>query len=151
MAKYVLLDDQLCYKTVNGVLLKCLNQEDDRVLMGKVHEGVCGAHQSTYKMKLIIRRLGYFWPTMLKDCFGYYKGCQDCQRFGNVQRSPASVMNHIIKPWSFRGWGIDLICQIYSPSSKGHKFIVVATYYFTKWVEALPLKTVMSQNMTDFV
>ena len=60
-------------------------------------------------------------------------------------------MNPIIKPWPFRGWGIDLIGQIYPPSSKGHKFIVVATDYFTKWVEAIPLKTVTSQNMFDFV
>jgi hypothetical protein len=44
--KYVLLDDQLYYKTINEVLLKCLNQEDARVLMGVVHEGVCEAHQS---------------------------------------------------------------------------------------------------------
>ena len=28
--KYVLLDDQLHYKTVDGVLLKCLNQEEAR-------------------------------------------------------------------------------------------------------------------------
>ena len=28
--KYVLLDDQLYYKTVNGVLLKCLNQEESK-------------------------------------------------------------------------------------------------------------------------
>jgi hypothetical protein len=28
---------------------------------------------------------------------------------------------------------------------------VVATDYFTKWVEAIPLKTVTSQNMIDFV
>jgi len=41
--KYVLLDDQLYYKTVDGVLLKCLNQEA-KVLMGEVHEGICGAH-----------------------------------------------------------------------------------------------------------
>ena len=115
-----MLDDQLYYKTVNGVLLKCLNQEDDRVLMGEVHEGVCGAQQSAYKMKWIIKRSGYFWPTKLEDCFEYYKGCQDCQRFGNIQRSPALVMNPIIKTWLFRGWGIDLIGQIYPPSNKGH-------------------------------
>ena len=68
--KYVLLDDQLYYKTVDGVLLKCLNQEEV-----EVHEGICGAHQSAYKMKWIIRRTRYFWPTILEDCFEYYKGC----------------------------------------------------------------------------
>jgi hypothetical protein len=60
-------------------------------------------------------------------------------------------MNPIIKPWLFRGWEIDLIGQIYPPSSKGHKFVLVATNYFTKWVEAIPIKTVTSGNMIDFV
>jgi len=60
-------------------------------------------------------------------------------------------MNPIIKPWPFWGWAIDLIGQIYPPSSKGHKFILVATDYFTKWVEAIPLKKVTSTNMIDFV
>ena len=50
-AKYVVLDNQLYYKIVDGLLLKCLNQEEAKVLMGEVHEGICGAHQSTYKMK----------------------------------------------------------------------------------------------------
>ena len=60
-------------------------------------------------------------------------------------------MNPIIKPWPFRGWGIDLIRQIYPPSSKNHKFILVAIDYFTKWVEAIPLKTVTSKEMIEFV
>ena len=49
--KYVLLDDQLYHRTVDGVLLKCLNQEEAKVLMGEIQEGVCGAHQSAHKMK----------------------------------------------------------------------------------------------------
>ena len=88
---------------------------------------------------------------MLEDCFTYYKGCQGCQKFGNVQRAPASAMNPIIKLWPFKGWGIDLIGQIYPPSNKNHKFILVATDYFTKWVEAIPLKTVTSKEMIKFV
>jgi IS30 family transposase len=60
-------------------------------------------------------------------------------------------MNPIIKPWPFRKWGIDLIGQIYPSSSKNHNFILVATNYFTKWVEAIPLKTVTSKNMIDFI
>ena len=76
--KYVRLDDQLYYKTVDGVLLKCLRQEQARVLMREVHKGICGAHQLAYKMKWVIRRSGYFWPIILEDCFEYNKGCQDC-------------------------------------------------------------------------
>ena len=68
-----------------------------------------------------------------------------------MQRVPASAMNPIIKPWPFRGWAIDLIGQIFPSSSKGHKFILVATDYFTKWVEAIPLKNVTSSNMIEFV
>nr|AAQ56305.1 putative integrase [Oryza sativa Japonica Group] len=45
----------------------------------------------------------------------------------------------------WRGWGIDMIGQINPPSSKGHKFILVATDYFTKWVEAVPLKKANGQ------
>jgi hypothetical protein len=56
-------------------------------------------------------------------------------------------MNSIVKPWPFRGWGIDLIGQIFPLSSKGHKFVLVAIYYFTKWVEAIPLKVASSANV----
>src|SRR6185369_10674342 len=149
--KYVLLEEDLYYRTIDGVLLKCIDKEEAKVLMGEIHEGVCGSHQSAYKMKWVIRRNRYFWPTILEDCFTYYRGCQECQKFGSVQRVPASAMNPIIKPWPFRGWGIDLISQIYPPSSKNHKFILVATDYFTKWVEAIPLKNVTSKEMIEFV
>ena len=79
--KYVLLEEELYYRTIDGVLLKCIDNEEAKVLMGKIHEGVCGSHQSEYKMKWVIRRNGYFWPTMLEDCFTYYKGYQECQKF----------------------------------------------------------------------
>jgi hypothetical protein len=59
---------------------------------------------------------------MLEDCFKYNKGCQACQRFGKIQMVPVSVMNPIIKPWPFRGWGMDTIGKINPPSSKGHQF-----------------------------
>ena len=60
-------------------------------------------------------------------------------------------MNPIIKPWPFSGWGIDLVVQIYPSSSKGHKFILVAIDYFTKQMEAFPLKIVTSKNMIDSI
>jgi len=72
--KYVFLEDELYYRTIDGVLLKCLGDDEARSLMGEIHEGVCGAHQLVFKMKWMIRRNGYYWPTMLEDCFKYFKG-----------------------------------------------------------------------------
>lgn len=149
--RYVLLDDELYYRTIDGILLKCLSADRAKVVMGEVHEGICGTHQSAHKMKWLLRRVGYFWPTMLEDCFRYYKGCKDCQKFWAIKRAPASAMNPIIKPWPFRGWGIDMIGQINPPSGKGHKFILVAIDYFTKRVEAVPLKKVDSGDAIQFV
>jgi hypothetical protein len=61
-----------------GFLLKCLGEEEAKNLMGEIHEGVCGAHQSAFKMEWMIINNNYYWPTILEDCFKYYKGYQDC-------------------------------------------------------------------------
>ncbi|GKV01604.1 hypothetical protein SLEP1_g14149 [Rubroshorea leprosula] len=68
-----------------------------------------------------------------------------------VIRVPASKIHLIVKPWPFRGWAIDLIGKIYPPSSKGHSFIIVATNYFTKWVEARPMKKVEQGDVITFI
>jgi hypothetical protein len=76
--KFVHLDGCLFYKSLDGVWLQCLGQEEAKKMMSEVHDGLCGAHQSAYRMKRVIRHTGCYWPTMLVDCFEYYKGCQDC-------------------------------------------------------------------------
>jgi hypothetical protein len=43
--KYVLLEDEMYYRTIDGVLLKCLGEEEAKTLMEEIHEGVYGAHQ----------------------------------------------------------------------------------------------------------
>jgi hypothetical protein len=71
--------------------------------------------------------------------------------FGNIQLAPPSVMNSIVKPWSFRGWGLNFIGEIHPRSSKGHRFILVATDYFTKWTEAIPLRNMTHQEVISFM
>ncbi|KAK1682013.1 hypothetical protein QYE76_042861 [Lolium multiflorum] len=139
------------FRTLEGLLLKCLGPAESNRLLHEVHEGACGTHQSAHKMKWLIRRSGFYWPTMLEDCFQYYKGCQACQKFGSIQMVPASAMNPIIKPWPFRGWGMDMIGKIHPPSSKGHVWVLAITDYFTKWVEAVPMKAVAASDVVDFV
>jgi hypothetical protein len=64
---------------------------------------------------------------------------------------PTSVMNPIIKPWPFRGWGKDMLSKINPPSSKGHQYILAITDYFTKWVEVIPMKSVTLKDVINFI
>ncbi|XP_055961838.1 uncharacterized protein LOC126681523 [Mercurialis annua] len=148
---YVLIEDVLYRRGFDNLLLRCLGMTEALEVMKQTHEGVCGAHQSGVKMRWLIRRHGYFWPSILKDCMTFAKGCQSCQRYGNIQRLPAAELKSVIKPWPFRGWAIDLIGKIYPPSSKNHSFIIVATDYFTKWVVAKPLVKAEQKDVIKFI
>jgi hypothetical protein len=88
---------------------------------------------------------------MVDDCIRYRKVCELCQRFGDIQLAPVSQMNPIIKPLLFRGWELDFIGEIHPSSSKGHHFVLVATNYFTKWTEAVPLKNMTHKKLIAFV
>jgi hypothetical protein len=63
----------------------------------------------------------------------------------------ASMLQPIIKPWPFRRWGLDFVGQVHPASSKGHRFILVTTDYFTKWTEDVPLKNMTHKEVIRFV
>jgi hypothetical protein len=149
--KYTLIDDELYRRTIDGVLLKCLGEEQAKVTVREVHEGICGAHQSAYKMNWLLWRAEFYWVTMMDDCVRFQKGCEVCQRFRNIQLAHAGVMNSIVKSCPFRGWGLDFIGEIHPRSSKGHRFILVATDYFTKWTDAVPLRNITHREVICFV
>jgi transposase InsO family protein len=46
---------------------------------------------------------------------------------------------------------MDMINKINPPSSNGHQYILAITDYFTKWVEAIPMKTVTSKDAINFI
>ncbi|XP_073049435.1 uncharacterized protein [Primulina eburnea] len=148
---YVLVEGDLYRKGLDGLLLRCIGFPEALEIMKQVHEGVCGAHQSGVKMRWLIRRYGYYWPSILKDSIKYAKGCQPCQKHGNIQRIPTDELHSVVKPWPFKGWAMDLIGKIYPASSKGHSFILVATYFFNKRVEAVPLKKAEQGDVINFV
>jgi ribonuclease HI len=107
--KYVMLDNTLYRRTIDELLLKSLGSDQSKIAMGEIHEGICGTHQSTHKIKWLFHRARFYWSTMINDCFSYYKGYELCQKFGDVQLAPAAMLHPIIKPWSFHDWALDFI------------------------------------------
>ncbi|KAJ8548896.1 hypothetical protein K7X08_029877 [Anisodus acutangulus] len=70
---YVLIDDDIYKRSMNGVLLKCIAKAEALRVMGEVHEEVCGAHRARPAIKWLIYRHGYYWPTITAD---YFQGNQ---------------------------------------------------------------------------
>ncbi|KAM1748566.1 hypothetical protein ACFX1Q_010218 [Malus domestica] len=149
---YVTYQNELYQKGEDGLLLLCLGPQEGARSITEVHEGVCGAHQSGRKMRWLLRRHGYFLPRILKDCIEFARGYVQCQIHGPIQRVPAKSLYSVIKPWPFRGWAMDVIGKI-TPSSGAakHAWIIVATDYFTKWVEAKSYAELTSKEVCDFM
>ncbi|KAL0385981.1 UNVERIFIED_CONTAM: hypothetical protein Sradi_2992400 [Sesamum radiatum] len=117
--------------------------------MEEAHSGICGAHQSGPKLHFRIKRMGYYWPTMVKDCIDYAKRCQACQFYANLIHQPPEPLHPTVASWPF-AWGLDVVGPM-TKFSKGHLYILAATDYFSKWTEAVPLKKVKKENVGDFI
>src|ERR1051325_9210998 len=51
---YVLLGNELFKKTPEGILLKCLGENEAYLALSSVHSGACGAHQAGHKMNWLL-------------------------------------------------------------------------------------------------
>jgi hypothetical protein len=49
--KYVMLNNTLYRRIIDGLLLKCLGSDQSKIALGEIYEDICGTHQSTHKMK----------------------------------------------------------------------------------------------------
>ena len=87
---------------------------------------------------------------MQKDAEAYVKTYDKCQRFSNNIRQPTEELTPITAPWSFAQWGLDIM-EPFSTVVRQLKFLVVGIDYFTKWVEAEVLATIIEKNVRNFV
>ncbi|KAI4340810.1 hypothetical protein MLD38_025612 [Melastoma candidum] len=84
----------------------------------------------------MIQRHGFRWPSMKRNYIEMAKGCRKCQKIGPITRALAMELNPVTQRWPFKSWALDIIGEMRPHSSKGDAYILVATDYFTKWVEA---------------
>jgi hypothetical protein len=67
------------------------------------------------------------------------------------EKRAVSPLQLVIISLPFDQWGLDIIGEITPSSSKQHKYILTATYYFTKWAEVVPLTHVNEKLVIQFI
>ncbi|XP_073263054.1 uncharacterized protein [Populus alba] len=146
------IDGEILYKrSFNGTLLRCLDRSEANKALYEVHGGICTTHANGHMMARQMQRAWYFWLTMEKDCIEFVRKCHKCQVYSDKINAPPVPLFNMVSPWPFAMWGIDVIGPINPKASNGHRFILVAIDYFTKWVEACSYANVTQKVVKRFI
>uniref|UniRef100_A0A2N9J0D1 Reverse transcriptase n=1 Tax=Fagus sylvatica TaxID=28930 RepID=A0A2N9J0D1_FAGSY len=94
---------------------------------------------------------GYWWPFMQSDAVRYVRKCDKCQRFAPKIHQPARELNPLSSPLAFCSVGFRILWALSLVHQGNKKFLIVATDYFTKWVEAEPLSHIREVDTKRFL
>ena len=80
----------------------------------------------------------FWWPGVCTDVMDYVRSCPRCQaRKGNANKTWAPLRPSQPMDYPWQRIALD-IAQL--PSCHGYEFVLVVVDYFSKWVEAFPLR-----------
>ncbi|CAK9290314.1 unnamed protein product [Gordionus sp. m RMFG-2023] len=156
-SKFIVKDDVLYRKIKNKETLVIMEEEEKQRVISIIHQGsdisleskAIGAHLGINKTQLKLSER-YWWPKLFQDTIDFIKSCDRCQK-ANVRFTKISSTLHPIDvpPFPWAQIGIDL-CSL-PTSEEGYTCIAVASDYFTKWVEAEPMKSKTANETCKFI
>lgn len=66
-SNFCVIDGALFWKNYEGILLKCLTEDETKNVMREFHAGDCGGHLYWKSTADKILRAGYYWPSLFTD------------------------------------------------------------------------------------
>nr|XP_027124252.1 uncharacterized protein LOC113740942 [Coffea arabica] len=147
--RFIYYKGTLYRRSFDGVFLRCLGEDEAMQAMEEAHSGICGAHQSGPKLHFRIKRMGYYWPTMVKDCIDLL---EDVKLVNFMAISSVNLLNHCIQLCflAVRCLGFGYSWTTSKIFWRTH-FYFGGDDYFSKWAEAVPLREVKKENVVDFI
>ena len=75
------MDNTLYHHGVDSILRRCLTHEEAELVLNDCHRGACSGHLSGISTAQKILRVGYFSPSIFKDCVDAVKKFHPFQVF----------------------------------------------------------------------
>jgi hypothetical protein len=149
--QYRLINLVLFRINYDGVLLRCLEHEDANKVLKELHDGpACGNFTGNTTAHKILR-VGYYWPTLFRDAHTYARNYKTCQISTGREKRAVVPIQSVVVSRPFDQWGLDIIGELTSSSSKHHRYILTTIDYFAKWVKAIPLTHVNEKVVIQFI
>jgi hypothetical protein len=110
-----------------------------------------GGHFFDKATSFNIIRNGYYYPLVFRDSYKFAIFCDKCQKFTGKKHLSAMPLHLVLPDFPFSKWGLEFIGPINPSYSAGHIFILIATNYFTKWIEVFPLRHAQDEQVISFL
>ena len=120
-------------------------------ILTELHDGPTGGHFIGETTAHKVLRAGYYWLTLFKDAHPHARKFQIFQVNAGREKRPAFPLQLVKVQNPFEQWGLDVVGEINPNSSKLHRYILTATDYFSKWIEAIPLKVISDNEVIQFL
>lgn len=107
-------------------------------ILKQLHDGITGGHLGIKKTLLKIQQR-YFWHQMRKDVESWCRNCHFC---GSKKPPPKKWRAHLQQynvGAPLERIGMDILGP-FPRTSRGNKYLLVIGDYFTKWLDAIPVK-----------
>ena len=144
--KIVTINGEEFYKQ-KGRLRKIIQEDEEKFRLIELAHSI--GHEGEYKTYHRLKP-NYYWKGMNKDIHLYLKCCPKCQMY-KIQKQNQNTESIPTKPGlPFTKVGLNLIGPL-PKTKRGNRYIIVLVDYFTKWVEAEPLKITDSNNVIRFL
>ena len=129
---YHIIGDTLYPVGVDSILHQCLTVDEYERVLNEIHSSTCGGHLSSYATTQKILRVGYFFPSIFKDCILVVHKFHQCQIYQRKMQAPPTLLHPIIIVGLFSKLGISFMTG--NPRSvRGNDYIIISMDYFTKW------------------
>ena len=97
-AKYFVWDEPYLFKKCSdGILRRCVSEEEGREVLWNCHGSCYGGHFGGDRTAAKVLQSGFFWPTLFKDAKELVKSCNECQRSGNLPKRNSMPQNFIFE------------------------------------------------------
>lgn len=149
LPQHLARDGSLFYKknVTGGIrMLQVPTKSELPTILELFHSSRLSGH---FAVKRTLERLQevYHWVGMVKDVTTFIRGCATCQMKKTYSRtSELRLLTNIPITEPFARVGMDLMGPLLT-TSEGHRYVAVATDYFTKWVEVRALKSKDCENV----
>lgn len=149
-ARYSVIEQHLYRRSFSRPYLRCVAPSEAKEILSRIYDDECKNHSGGRSLAHKVFTQGYFWSNMAREAKEYVRRCDKCKRHANVPHQPPEDLTTMTSPWPFVRWGMDQVGPLPAVASN-KKYVLLATDYFTKWIEAEAYTSITHAQVKSFI